>query len=317
MKLSKQERIGVLIIAVVLIIGLGIFFFVVPKFKEVSASSAQLENKQAEYQAVVDKANLKDGLRDQVIGAYEQGRDLADMFFEEMTPYELDAEVRTFIESAKAAGHNIVVESLNVSKPATSTLSVSFFNETELSYELKSYATQGQQPTEEQLAAQARRDKLMSILSNAQTVGASTANFTVTAMTPEELVEFVNYINEYIKTEEGKQIRKALKYEGTLAVTYDDVIAKYDEIIEEMKPDIEEDAYAELKKNVGDKADTPDKKDEGQTGATGGENAGAANEDEDKIALTDCIYSQGISLTFYFIERMQDPTDILNQQEAA
>ena len=63
MKLSKQERIGVLIIAVVLIIGLGIFFFVVPKFKEVSASTAQLENKQAEYQAAVDKANLKDGLR--------------------------------------------------------------------------------------------------------------------------------------------------------------------------------------------------------------------------------------------------------------
>ena len=234
-----------------------------------------------------------------------------------MTPYELDAEVRTFIESAKAAGHNIVVESLNVSKPTTSTLSVSFFNETELSYELKSYATQGQQPTEEQLAAQARRDKLMSMLSNAQTVGASTANFTVTAMTPEELVEFVNYINEYIKTEDGKQIRKALKYEGTLAVTYDDVITKYDEIIEEMTPDIEEDAYAELKKNVGDKAETPDKKDEGQAGATDGENADAAKEDEDKIALTDCIYSQGISLTFYFIERMQDPTDILDQQEAA
>ena len=33
MKLSKQERIAVLVIAVVILLGLGIFLFIVPKFE--------------------------------------------------------------------------------------------------------------------------------------------------------------------------------------------------------------------------------------------------------------------------------------------
>ena len=81
MKLSKQERIGVLIIAVVLIIGLGIFFFIVPKVKDVKSSSLTLNNKQTEYQAAVDKAATKDSLKTQIIDAYNSGRDQADMFF--------------------------------------------------------------------------------------------------------------------------------------------------------------------------------------------------------------------------------------------
>ena len=320
MKLSKQERIGVLIIAVVIIIGLGIFFFIVPKFEEVGISKGTLESKQSEYQAAVDKASLKDGLKDQVIAAYEEGRDLADMFFEEMTPYELDAEVRLFLENAKAAGHNVVVESLSVSEPSTGTLSVSFFNETELNYDLKAYATQGQQPTEEELAAEARRATLMSMLSSAQTVGASNVSFTVTAMEEEDIIAFIDYINDYKKTEDGKEIRKALMYTSGLSVSYKDVTEKYDLIITDMKDKIEKDAEAELKKNHGDKADI-DKDAEEDTGAANNNDAAAGEEDDDedenKVGISDCIYSQSVSLTFYFIERMQDPTDLLEQQDAA
>lgn len=310
MKLSKQERIGVLIIAVAIIIGLGIFFFIVPKFEEVGVSRNTLSSKQSEYQAAVDKANLKDGLKDQVIAAYEEGQDLADMFFEEMTPYELDAETRLFLENAKAAGHNVVVESLNVSMPSTATLSVSFFSESELSYDLKSYATQGQQDTEEELAAAARRQKLMSQLSTAQTVGASNVSFTVTAMSQEELIAFIDYINDYKKTEDGKEIRKALMHTGGLSVSYAEVTEKYAVIMEEMQEEIEEKAASELKKNEGNNA-AVEEKDATDTGATGDE------EDEGKVAISDVLKSYNISLTFYFIERMQDPTELLEAQETA
>ena len=84
MKLSKQERIGVLIIAVIIILVLGVIFFIVPKVEEVGISQQQLDSKKVEYQAALDKAALKDGLKDQVIEAYETGRDAADMFFEAM-----------------------------------------------------------------------------------------------------------------------------------------------------------------------------------------------------------------------------------------
>ncbi|MBE6901440.1 MAG: hypothetical protein E7478_03110 [Ruminococcaceae bacterium] len=329
MKLSKQERIGVLIIAVAIIIGLGIFFFIVPKFKEVGVNKALLESKQVEYQAAVDKSNLKDGLKNDVIAAYEEGRDLADMFFEEMTPYELDAEVRTFLEYAKKNDHNVVVESVNVSPASTATLSVSFFEESELTYELKTYATQGQQPTKEELDAEARRATLMSQLSQAQTVGASTATFTITALNAEEIVAFIDYINAYEKEEDGKKIRKALMYNGSLGLTFEDVTEKYELIMEEMDIQIKEDAKEELKKNEGDRADTGED-DENQNTAGGntadtpaegegqeGENEDDEDEDDDKVSVSDCLETYDISLTFFFIERMQDPTELLEQQEAA
>ena len=50
MKLSKQERIAVLVIAVVILLGLGIFLFIVPKFEAIGTSSASLLNKQVELQ---------------------------------------------------------------------------------------------------------------------------------------------------------------------------------------------------------------------------------------------------------------------------
>ena len=44
MKLSKQERIAVLVIAVVILLGLGIFLFIVPKVEAICTASASLLN---------------------------------------------------------------------------------------------------------------------------------------------------------------------------------------------------------------------------------------------------------------------------------
>ncbi len=304
MKLSKQERIAVLVIAVLIILGVGIFMFIVPKWEQVSNTQKSLDGKKAEYQTVLDTAAKKDGLKDEVIAAYEAGRDTADMFFEEMVPYELDNETRAFIKYCQDKGVNMVVDSLNVSNPAVSTLAVSFFEDgTEINYDLKQYATQGQSQSEEDLEAAARRQILMTQLAGSQQVAASTVSFTINVLEDQEYLDFVDLVNEYIKEENGKEIRKAVMIDG-LSMTYSDVTEKYEKLAAEMQVDIDKKANEEFKKNGGtveseEKTEDPSEDDD----------------EDEKTSIGDELKSYGITLTFYSIERMQDPTDQLDAQD--
>ena len=303
MKLSKQERIAVLVIAVLIILGVGIFMFIVPKWEDVSRTNDGLNSKKTEYQAALDKAALKDGLKDQVIAAYEAGRDTADMFFEEMEPYEADNEARAFIEYCKDQGINMVVESLNVGEPVVTPLAVSFFQDgTEISYDLKQYATQGQTASEEELEAAARREILMTQLAGSQQVAASNVSFTLTVMEDQEYLDFVDLVNNYEKEENDKTIRKAMMVNG-LTMSYSDVTEKYDEIAAEMQVEITNKAQDELSKNggeAGEKIEAP-----------------ADNDEEEKPTIGDSLKPYSVTITFYSIERMQDPTDQLEAQETA
>ncbi len=304
MKLSKQERIGVLIIAVIVILCIGIFMFLVPKFEEMGRTAEALESKKNEYQSVLDKAAMKDTLKDQVIEAYETGRDAADMFFEEMEPYEADAAAREFIKYCQDNGINMVVESLSVSEPTVMNLSVAFTDENpEITYALKEYATQGKVASEDELAAAARRLILLEQLSGSQSVAASTVTFNYTVLDEGDYLKFVDIVNNYQKEENGKVIRKALATTG-LDVTFEEITEKYDDLMNEMKVEIEKKANEQIVKNGGEAS----------------ESSSETGEEEDKEAkptIKDSMETYTASITFYGIERMLDPTEQLEAQDAA
>ena len=67
MKLSKQERIGAVIITVIVIILVGIFVFIKPRFEAIGTARMSYENKQAELTAAQEKAATKNDLRESVI----------------------------------------------------------------------------------------------------------------------------------------------------------------------------------------------------------------------------------------------------------
>ena len=83
MKLSKQERIGAFIIAIIIILALGVFLFIKPRFETIQSTTATLESKQQELTAALEKQSTKGPRRDQVLDAYKQGATLADMVFPE------------------------------------------------------------------------------------------------------------------------------------------------------------------------------------------------------------------------------------------
>lgn len=300
MRLSKQERIGVLIILVVVIIALGVFLFIVPAAQNIETTLKNLDNKQKEYDAAETKRNTKGSLREQIIEAYKDGEHIADMFFPEMKSYEADAAAREFILQCES---NIVVTSLNVSNPGTSTLSTSFPTEREVSYALKQNATQGVDVDEAIAKRNARIAALQAALGSSQTIGSSVVTFTVKAENQDELTKFVDEINSYFKDENGVETRKALMLSSGYSIVYSDVSIKYDEYLDILNEQIKEAGQAAIEAGSGEEFtyEVPELELE--------------EKEEEETNISQTYKTMSVTLVFYCIERMQDPTPQLDAQD--
>lgn len=309
MKLSKQERIGALVIVVILILALGGWLLVKPKFETIGATGAALTSKQQEYNADHEKQQRKAPLRDQIISAYEDGEHMADMFFPELTSYESDAAFRAFLEQCTA---KVVVESLGVGEPTTADLGKHFYIRPEVEYNLKTYATQGAEPAEDYAAMMARQYNINMALGDPQTIGASEVTFTVSAIDRDELIKFADEVNSYFLEENGSRTRKAIKING-LELVYWEVDKKYEKLVEELNEEAEEDGKKALIAATGLPVE---KEDNNAAGANPADpNAPGNPEDEEIAEIVDYLYSWSDTLTFYCIERMQDPTPQLDAQD--
>lgn len=301
MKLSKQERIATIVILILVILGVGIFVFVKPAIEGLDSTQKNLDNKQAEYNAAVEKAGRKGTLRKQIEDAYDQGEHLADMFFPELTSYEADEAMRTFLSQCEA---NIIVEELKVEEPTTSELSPFFSVSEEVVYELKTYATQGAEVDEAEAKRMARLTELQAALGGTKTIGSSTVSFTVYAIDRDELLKFADEVNKYIVMENGKQTRKAIMLNG-LSFECKEVDKEYQAKIDAINSEAEKvgkDAFAKETGKDPDEAATSN-------------NDNEDSEDEGEITVDDVVYMCETSITFYSIERMQNPKAQLDKQD--
>ncbi len=303
MKLSKQERIATIVILILVILGVGIFVFIKPAVEGLGSTQKNLDNKQAEYNAAVEKAGRKAGLRTEIEEAYKEGEHLADMFFPELASYEADEAMRKFLSQCKA---NVVVESLSVEEPTTAILSPYFSVSEEVVYELKTYATNGVEADEAKTRRLARLAELQSALGSAQTIGASTVSFTVSAIDRDELLKFADEVNNYIVKENGKDTRKALILNG-MAFECPEIDKEYAAKVESINSEAEKAGKEALEKETGKKAE----KIETETNTSDENNS----EKEGVVNVSECIYTVDTSITFYSIERMQDPKAQLDKQD--
>lgn len=312
MKLSKQERIGALIIIVIVIIALGFWFFVKPKIEAIDSTRKSLATKQQEYDTDVETQAKKDPLKADIIAAYEKGEHLADMFFSEMTSYESDAAFREFIQQCTA---KVLVEDLTVGEPTTATLGTQFYSPSSVTYDLKTYATQGVDVSDAELMRSMRQLLLRTTLGNAQTIGASNVSFTVTAIDRDELIKFVDEINNYEREENGGKIRKAIKI-NTLSLEYKEIDAEYDKILDELTNQMESDGKNAFQSATGENpggntnpTPTPTPNPENPENPGGNNNNNNQNATPEYYTLTD-------TMTFYCIERMQNPKPLLDAQDS-
>lgn len=318
MKLSKQERIGLMIIVAVVILALGAFLMVKPKIEETIRNMEAMEAAKKDFEEKKAKADTKGPLREQIMVAYEEGVENADMFFEEMKPYEVDNMFREFLEKRKYTKPGktspedkakILVEDLKVSEPGTETLAAIFPQTEEVTYPLKEFATQGGVAlSEKEQEALARKIMLQSALSGEYKIGVSTVEYTAKAISQEEFVKFADEINNFARSEHGKDVRKAMMTSG-IKIEYPEITNKYSDMIEKLKEEAKKAGETELEKNAGIKPG--DNNTGSDTSATNPDN----NEEKKEGSLSDYLFEWGNTLTLYSVERMQDPTPILDAQD--
>lgn len=299
MKLSKQERIGALIILAIVIVALGVFLLIKPKFEEAGRTKGTLETRRKELAAAQERQKLKSGLRTDIEKEYEKGEHLADMFFPELTSYDADNAFRTFI---KQLNMPVVVEQITVEDPTTQTLSVSFYTPTSVTYALKTYVTQGLKPSEEETKLAARNQALRAALSQSQTIGASRVTFTVTALSRDDMLAFVDAVNDY-KVKEGgssEETRKAISI-TSIGIDYEEVNQFYDLAVEASTEEIAREGRALLRElGFEVKDDAPENPD---------------NPGEEVKFEVPVTVSFSDTLTFLSIERMQNPKAQLDAQD--
>lgn len=136
MKISKQEQILIVVFLVAAILGVGIFVFVLPNFNTIGTNNQQLAAVQSESDELDVHLQHATTIDEEITTAYNEGKDLANRFFDDLTEYEADEIIRKFISKGK----NITVEGLSISPFSTQALSVSVFVPTEVSYPLKDFA---------------------------------------------------------------------------------------------------------------------------------------------------------------------------------
>ncbi len=299
MRLSKQERIAVLIIMAILILVLGAFLIVKPAIENYTSSLQTVAAKQKELDDYNARRATKGPLRDQIEAAYKEGEHLADMFFPEFKSYEAEDAFRAFIEQVKT---NVIVEEVTVGEPTTATLEATFFTPESVTYALKTYATSGVEPTEEETARAVRWMALQAALAEPQEIGASNIQFSVTAKTRDDILAFADEVNDYIIKENGEDTRKAVMLAG-VEFTYDEVNKKYDELIEADIAKMDAEGEAALAAEIGQPG--PEIPTETET----------PEEPTGEAILAEYLFKYTGTMTFYSIERMQDPKHQLDIQD--
>lgn len=208
MKISKQERIAIICFLVAAILGVGIFVFVLPNFNKIDTNNKQLTAVKQEYSDILKQLEHTSTIDDEISKAYEEGKNLADTFYDDLTPYEADEIMRQFIATFnKQEGKNITIDGLSISPFATQTLTVSVFRSSEVTYPLKEFAnTVVEQPDTDvleeissmntrELVMYAKKLKATSLAaSEPVTVGSITVSFTVHSKKLQDLHDFVDLL---------------------------------------------------------------------------------------------------------------------------
>lgn len=329
MKLSKQERIAAIVVIVLIILVAGVFLFIKPNIETINETKSTLNAKKAEYEEDAAKVEQKGELRDKILEAYNDGKNMADMFFPELASYEADNEFRAFLEKCSENGNaHVLVEDLTVSAPMTAGLSTSVFVPSEVQYALKDYVNQGSTVDITTIDPRLIRQVMIQLkLGEPQSIGATTVTFNLQATTVEDILAFTDEVNRYEKDENGKSIRKAIELNG-ISITDLRTEAEYKNLTDALQKAAEAAGKAEFRDEYGVNID-------GTTGTTGGDTPtptvptdpdgtiggnggnGGDNPNNNNEKLEYHYFSIPCTITFYSIERMQDPTPTLDEQDKA
>lgn len=215
MKLSNKEKVILAVFLAIVIMAVGAFMLVVPEYQKISGNKASLEDARVRRDQLYNSLTRESTIDQELKDAMEAAKDYADYFYDDMTTYQADAMFREILQNG-----GIGTDSLRIGEFTTSTLSLSTFVETFVTYPLKEYSgyrdSQGVDLSQydlnydadgnviedeaftaiyEELSSKLLKDlKRLQLSAENQTIGSITADFDVTC-TRQQYLDFLDYVH--------------------------------------------------------------------------------------------------------------------------
>ena len=135
MKLTNKEMAILSVFLSIVIIVAGLFLFIMPEYEKIDPNRSSLESaknqKEQIYQSLAREATIDQEIQD----AVDQANVNALYFYDDLTSYEADVILREILEATKMSTNTLTINSYT-----TSTLSVTDYVETIVTYPLKEYS---------------------------------------------------------------------------------------------------------------------------------------------------------------------------------
>lgn len=135
MKLSNKEKVILAVFLAIVIIAAGAFLIVVPEYQKIAGNRSSLDAVKAQRDQLYQTLSRESTIDDELETAAENAKTFANYFYDDMTTYEADAVFREILQNG-----GVKTDSLNIGPFTTSTLTVSEFVESFVTYPLKEYS---------------------------------------------------------------------------------------------------------------------------------------------------------------------------------
>lgn len=135
MKLSNKEKIILAVFLAIVIIAAGAFLIVLPEYNKIATNQSALDSAKEQREQLFQTLTRETTIDGEIETAIKNANVFSGYFYDDMTTYEADVLVRQIL-----ADNNMKTNSLSIGDFTTSTLTVSQYVDTVVSYPLKDYS---------------------------------------------------------------------------------------------------------------------------------------------------------------------------------
>lgn len=135
MKLSNKEKIFLAIFLAIVILVAGAFVLVMPEFNKIDTNKKALQAAKDQRDSLYNTLSRESTIDSEIQAAFDQANKFAPYFYEDMTVLDADELTRQILKDT-----NMTTKGLNINDFTTSTLTVSQYVDTVVTYPLKEYS---------------------------------------------------------------------------------------------------------------------------------------------------------------------------------
>lgn len=211
MKLSNKEKIILAVFLAVVIIVAGVFLIILPEYNKMEPNKASLANAESQRDQLNQTLLREATIDDEIQTALDKANEFSGKFYDDLTTYQADMILREILTET-----GLETNTLSISEFTTSSLTLSEYVETVVTYPLKDYSgfvlptaidlsaygitydEEGNISVPEGFTLEDTKDLLKEYLrlllqTQEQTIGSLTVSFNVKG-TRKQYIDFLDYI---------------------------------------------------------------------------------------------------------------------------